>query len=57
MSGMVGRELNGNVEVEDDDLDSDLDRYHERERLLQTPPRWAAFMSFLNDLYGLVSLT
>merc|ERR1712110_1390100 len=28
--------------------------YHERERLLQTPARWAAFMSFLNDLYGLL---
>ena len=31
--------------------------YHERERLLQTSARWAAFMSFLNDLYGLVSPT
>ena len=29
--------------------------YHERDRLLPTSPRWAAFMSFLNDLYGLVS--
>ena len=32
-------------------------RYHERERIIRASDkagRWAAFMSFLNELYGLV---
>ena len=33
-------------------------RYHERDRIIKAENkagRWAAFMSFLNELYGLVS--
>ena len=40
----------------DDDNDADV-RYHERERIIRASDkagRWAAFMSFLNELYGLV---
>lgn len=35
-------------------LNTSQEWYHERDRLLQPGPRWAAFMSFLNDLYGLL---
>ena len=34
-------------------------RYHERDRIIRASDkagRWAAFMSFLNELYGLVRL-
>ena len=36
-------------------LNTSQEWYHERDRILQAGPKWAAFMSFLNDLYGLVS--
>ena len=37
-----------------------LVRYHERDRIIKSEnkaDKWAAFMSFLNELYALVSLT